>query len=332
MAVNTDLLKKVCEVVGPSGFECQIRDLILEDLKGYYDDYEVDVLGNLIVHKKGDGPKIMLAGHMDQIGFIVTYIEDEGFIRFSNIGGFNPFSLIARRVVFANGVQGTIHHERVEGFPTGFNQSKLYIDIGAASKECAEKQIKVGDVAVYSAPCHIDDVKVMTPALDDRVGCFIMMEALKQLKAPKFDCYFVFTTQEEVGLRGAKTSVHAVDPEYGLAFDVTGAYDTPKSLKYSMKMGGGACIKIKDASVLCHKAMIDFLTDVAKENNIKYQYEILDMGGTDTGAIHVHKTGVISGCISVSSRYIHSDAEMCALSDIEDCINLTVKALEKGVK
>ncbi|MCL2702133.1 MAG: M42 family metallopeptidase [Defluviitaleaceae bacterium] len=331
MPINTAVLKKVCEAFGPSGHECQVREVILEDLKGCYDDYQVDVLGNLIVHKKGDGPKIMLAGHMDEIGFIVTYIEDEGFIRFSNIGGFDPFMLVSRRVIFANGVQGVIRSERLENFRTELSQSKLYIDIGAPNKEHVEKLVKVGDVAVYSASFYADEYKVMTPALDDRVGCFIMMETLKQLKNPKFDCYFVFTTQEEVGLRGAKTSVYTVDPDYGLAFDVTGAFDTPKALKYSMKMGGGACIKIKDASVICHKAMIDFLTKVAVDNNIKYQYEILDMGGTDTGAIHVHKSGVISGCISVSSRYIHGDAEMCAQSDIEDCINLTVKALETGI-
>ncbi|MCL2407893.1 MAG: M42 family metallopeptidase [Defluviitaleaceae bacterium] len=331
MALNTKLLAAVCEAHGASGYEKEICDLILADLKGYYDDYQIDTLGNLIVHKKGDGPKIMLAGHMDQIGFMVTYIEDEGFIRFSNIGGFDPFMLVSRRVRFANGTEGVIRAERVEGFPSGFNSSKLYIDIGAPCKKCVEKAVKIGDIAVYSAPCHIDENKVMTPALDDRVGCFIMMEALKQIKNPKFDCYFVFTTQEEVGLRGAKTAVHSIDPDYGLAFDVTGAYDTPKSLKGNMRMGGGACIKIKDSSVLCHKQIIDWLTNIAESNGIKYQYEILEAGGTDTAAMQVHKDGVISGCISVSSRYIHSDAEMAALSDIEDCINLTVKALETGI-
>ena len=329
--MNTTLLKQICEVISPSGREDKIRQFILEDLKGHYDDYKIDGLGSLIVHKKGSGPKIMLAGHMDQIGFMITYIEKEGFLRFSTIGGFDPMGLVRRRVRFANGVEGVIAAERMDDPRKELQMNKLYIDIGVACHMCAEKLVKVGDIAVYSAPCFIDDDKIMTPALDDRVGCFIMMEAIKRIKNPKFDMYFVFTTQEEVGLRGAKTAVHVVDPDYGLAFDVTASFDTPKALRYSMKMGGGACIKIKDASVLCHKQMIDFLTKVAEDNKIKYQYEILDAGGTDTGAMHIHKSGVISGCISVATRYIHSDAEMAALSDIEDCIELTVKALESGI-
>lgn len=329
--MNEVLLKDICEVISPSGHEEAVRQFILDDLKGHYDDYQVDNLGSLIVHKKGPGPKMMLAGHMDQIGFMVTYIEKEGFLRFSNIGGFDPFKLVSRRVRFDNGTEGVIAVERLDNFRTELGQNKLYIDIGAACNKCAEKLVKVGDIAVYSAPCHIDATKVMTPALDDRVGCFIMMEALKRVKSPKFDCYFAFTSQEEVGLKGAKTAVYNVDPDYGLAFDVTVSYDTPKALKYSMKMGGGACIKIKDASVLCHKQMIDFLTKVAVDNNINHQFEILEAGGTDTAAMQVHKSGVISGCVSLATRYIHSDAEMAALSDIEDCIELTVKALETGI-
>ncbi|MDR1704520.1 MAG: M42 family metallopeptidase [Clostridiales bacterium] len=330
MAVNTALLKKVCEIIGPSGHEEHIRAAILEDLKGYYDDYKVDALGNLIVHKKGDGPKMMLAGHMDQIGFMVTHIDNEGFLRFSNIGGFDPFLLVSRRVVFANGVQGVIRCERLDDFRKDLSQNKLYIDIGACCGDCAKKLVKIGDIAVYSASCQVDETKVMTPALDDRLGCFIMMEALKQLKAPKFDCYFVFTVQEEVGLRGAKTSVYNVDPEYGIAYDVTLAFDTPKALKFPMKMGGGACIKIKDNSVLCSREVINLMEKAAKDNNIKYQLEILEGGGTDAGAMNISKSGVLSGVISVATRYVHSDAEMCAISDIEDSINLTVKVLEMG--
>lgn len=331
MNINTALLKKVCEVVGPSGHEENIRSLILEDLKGFYDDYQVDALGNLIVHKKGNGPKMMLAGHMDQIGFMITHIDDEGFLRFTNIGGFDPFLLVSRRVVFQNGVHGVIRAERLDNFRTELTQAKLYIDIGAACKNSAEKLVKIGDIAVYSAECQIDDTKVMSPALDDRVGCFIMMETLKQLKAPKFDCYFVFTVQEEVGLRGAKTSVYTVDPDYGIAYDVTISSDTPKALKFPMKMGGGACIKIKDNSVLCAQQIIRFLEKVAVDNKINHQFEILEGGGTDAGAMHIHKSGVPSGVISVATRYVHSDAEMCALSDIEDSVNLTVKALEAGI-
>lgn len=331
MALNTALLKKICEVGSPSGHEDDVRALIAEEVKPYADDIRTDALGNLIVHKKGAGPKMMLAGHMDQIGFMVTFIDDEGFLRFSNIGGFDPFMLVSRRVRFINGTVGVIRSEYIENFKQDFSMQKLYIDIGAKNKADAEKHVKIGDVCVYCASAHIDDTKIISPALDDRVGCYVMIEALKQIKNPKYDMYFVFTVQEELGLRGARTAVYSIDPEYGIAYDVTRSYDTPKCLKFPMKTGEGAAIKIKDSSVLCSRIIIEFLEKVAKANGIKHQFEILEGGGTDAGAMHISKSGVISGVISIVTRYIHSDDEMCLLEDIEASIALTVKAMETSI-
>ena len=328
--MNNELLKKLCSIKGASSEENKIADFIFSEIKDHIDEHSVDVMGNLIAHKKGSGKKMMLAGHMDQIGMMVTFIDKEGFIYFTNIGGLNPTVIHSTRVVFSNGTMGIINCERLED-PAKITLDKMYIDIGAINKEEAEKLVNIGDICVFCNEPVVDNHKIMTPYLDDRIGCFVMIEALKKLKKPAFDLYFVFTVQEEVGLVGAKTSVHTVDPDYGIAFDVTISADTPKARKLPQKFNGGACIKIKDNSLLCHPVIVKHMEKCAKEAKIKYQFEILEMGGTDSGAIHIHKGGVPSGVISVPTRYVHSMNEMARLSDIEDCINLTVKVLETKI-
>lgn len=328
--MNKELLMKICTVVGPSGQEEAIRDMIQEEVKNLVDDCKVDALGNLIAHKKGPGKKMMLAGHMDQIGLMVTYISKEGFLHFSPIGGKSPAICLGQRFIFPNGTLGTAACERLDK-PSDLTIDKMYIDIGAKDEEEAKKQVKIGDVCVYSATSELSGDIIISPALDDRVGCFIMIEALKKLTKPAYDLYFVFTSQEEVGLRGARTAAYAIEPDYGLSFDVTVSADTPKAHKYPSKMYGGAAIKIKDASLLCHPTIINHLESCAKRANIKHQFEILDWGGTDSGAIHVNKGGVPSGVISIATRYVHSANEMCALSDIQSCIDLTIAALETAI-
>ena len=328
--MNVELLKKLCALYGPTGSEAGVAEFILNDLKDYIDDHKIDGLGNLIVHKKGPGKKMMLAGHMDQLGLLVTDITKEGFIYFTNLGGNPPANLKTQRVIFANGTVGAVGCERLED-KQEMTLDKMYIDIGAKDSEDALKQVSIGDVAVFYAPPISDGKKVIAPALDDRVGCFVMMEALKKIKNPAFDIYFVFTVQEEVGLRGARTSAYSVDPDYGVAFDVTITYDTPKSKKLPQKMYGGAAVKIKDASVLCHPLIYKHMEKCAKDAGIKYQFEILEAGGTDSGAIHLSRSGVPSGVISIPCRYLHSSGEMCAISDVEDCVSLAVKMLETEI-
>ena len=333
MNLNTDFLLKLCGVNGASGSEGAVADLILSEIKDYIDEYRIDALGNLIARKKGvspDSPKMMLAGHMDQIGLMVTYINDEGFLYFSTIGGKATDNCLHQRFVFPNGTVGIVACQRLDnGEWRDFD--KMYIDIGVRNAEEAQKLVKIGDVCVFATPSAISGDVIMSPALDDRVGCFIMVEALKLIQKPAFDLYFVFTSQEEVGLRGAKTSAFAIDPDYGLAFDVTVSADTPKARKFPSKMYGGAAIKLKDSSLLCHPKMIAHLENCAKDADIPYQFEILEAGGTDSGAIHVNRGGVPSGVLSVATRYIHTANEMCALSDIDASIRLTVKALETAI-
>ncbi|MCL2227914.1 MAG: M42 family metallopeptidase [Oscillospiraceae bacterium] len=328
--MNIEFLKKLCAANGVSGHEQAVVEIISQEIKGMVDDCKTDALGNLIAHKKGPGKKMMLAGHMDQIGLLISHIDKEGFLRFAPIGGFNHQNLLSQRFVFPSGLLGVVSCERLDD-PKDMAIDKLYIDIGAKDKEDAMKQVKVGDVCVFANPPEENGNVFITPALDDRIGCFIMIEALKKLKKPAFDLYFVFTSQEEVGLRGAGTAAFSIEPDYGLAFDVTVSADTPKVRPLPSKMYGGAAIKLKDRSLLCHPVMIRHLEKCAEKGKIKHQYEILEMGGTDSGAIHVSRGGVPSGVISIASRHIHTSNEMCALSDIEDCIALTVAALETAI-
>jgi len=328
--MNIEFLKKICAANGVSGHEQTISDLIKDEIKGLVDECKTDALGNLIAHKKGSGKKMMLAGHMDQIGLMVTHIDKDGFLRFAEIGGFNHVVLLAQRVVFTSGLIGVIGCEHLDN-PKDMSIDKLYIDIGAKNAEAAKKLVKAGDVCVYANPPVESGDVFISPAIDDRIGCFIMIEALKRLKKPAFDLYFVFTSQEEVGLRGATTAAYAIEPDYGLAFDVTVSADTPKERPLPSKMFGGATIKLKDRSLLCHPTIIKHLEKCAEDGGIKYQHEILEFGGTDSGAIHVSRGGVPTGAISISSRHIHTANEMCALSDIEDCIALAVKALETPI-
>ena len=328
--MNTEFLKKICSIKGASGEEGGISAYILSEIKDYIDEYSFDALGNLIARKKGCGKKMMLAGHMDQIGMMVTHIDKEGFIWFTNIGGLTPTVIHSCRVAFSNGTAGVVRSERIDD-PAKMTLENMYIDIGAVTREEAEKYIKIGDICVYHNEPIVDDHKIMTPYLDDRIGCYVMAEALKKITKPAFDLYFVFTVQEEVGLRGAKTAAYTVDPDYGIAYDVTISADTPKCRKLPQKFDGGACIKIKDSSVLCHPLIIRHMERCAKDANIKYQYEILEAGGTDSGAIHLNKGGVPSGVISVPTRHVHSMNEMARLSDIQDCIDLTVKMLETEI-
>ena len=327
MDINFDLLKKLVEIYGPSSNENLIRNYIKDEVKDYADEIDVDPLGNLIVRKKGNGKKIMISAHMDQIGLMVTDIDDKGFIRFTNVGGISPIVSISQRVVFENGVVGAIYHEPVDDI-SKLKLENMYIDIGSFSKENTEKNVNIGDICIYKSEYNENENVVFTRYLDDRVGCFITIEALKAIKEPKNDLYFVFTVQEEVGLRGAKTAAYSIDPDIGIALDVTSHGDTPKAKRFAIGLNKGAAIKVKDNSIICHPDIKNVLIKLAKDNNIPYQMEVLEFGGTDSGAIHVSREGVPSGVISIPTRYVHSTVEMASKSDIINCTKLLMEILE----
>lgn len=308
---------------GPSGDEFAVAKAISALAAPYADEISSDAMGNLIVHKKGSGPKVMFAAHMDSIGMIVTHIEEEGFVRFGSVGGLSLAGLLHTAVRFANGVRGTVCADAGADLKK-LSAADLYIDIGAHSREEAEKQVSLGDTAVFDAPAFAAGDCIISPYLDNRISCVILLAALEQLGDTDNDLYFVFTTQEEVGLRGAKTAAYGIDPDYGVAIDVTMSDDTPGAKHNgSSVFGKGAAIKVMDSSIICHPQMVTRLTELAKEKGIAWQNDVIRGGGTDAGAIHVTRAGVYTGGISIPCRYIHSPGEMVQISDVEACIALT---------
>ena len=327
MNINFNLLKDIVSVYGPASNEDLIRDYITNEIKDFVDEIEVDALGNLIARKKGNGKKVMISAHMDQIGLMVIDIDEKGFLRFTNVGGISPIISLSQNVIFENGTIGIIYAEPIDDI-SKLKLENMYIDIGAFSKEEAEKKISIGDICIYKSDYVENENVVFTPYLDDRVGCFVAIEALKSIKNPANDLYFVFSVQEEVGLRGAKTAAYRINPDVGMALDVTSHGDTPKAKRFAIGLNKGAAIKVKDNSIICHPNVKNLLVKLAKDNNIPYQMEVLEFGGTDSGAIHVNKEGVPSGVISIPTRYVHSTVEMASKNDIINCTKLLVEFLE----
>ncbi|MBQ3124401.1 MAG: M42 family metallopeptidase [Clostridia bacterium] len=316
-----DLLKKLTEFDAPSGKERVLHTFLKEEAEKLGYEVTTDALGSVIAHKKGNGKKLMVAAHTDEIGVIANYIDDNGFIRFGAIGGLYKKELHKRRVRFENGTVGIIGAQET-AFDDKPDINKLFIDIGAKNKEEAKKLVKTGDTAVFDGAFALSGDTVISKALDDRVGCYILLKAMAEIKESKNDLYFVFTAQEEVGIRGAKTSAYTIMPHYGIAVDVTDTGDTPDAPKSDVKLGGGAAIKVMDRSVLCDAEVIKTLRTLADENSISYTNEIMTDGGTDAGAIALTGGGVKAGGISVPVRYIHSPSELASVSDINACIKL----------
>ncbi len=324
-----DLIKKLTQIYGPSGSEGPIREAIREEVKPYVDEITEDALGNLVCLKKGDGEgiKILLAAHMDEIGLMVTHLDEKGFLRFGNIGGVNPTICLGQRVYFENGVFGVIGCEKIEE-PNELKLDKLYIDIGVDSYEGAAEKIKVGDSAAFFQPVIDLGDRMVSKAMDDRIGCVAVIETLKKLSEIPHDIFAVFTTQEEVGLRGARVATFGVDPDVGIAFDVTRTGDTPKSSIMDVSLGKGAAIKVKDSSLICHPELRNHLIKLAEENDIPYQREVLERGGTDAGAIQMAKDGIPAAVISIPCRYVHSPSEMIDIADVEACVKLSIAVCE----
>ena len=342
MKLDVGLLKVICETAGAPGFEKQIRDLIIGIINPYVDEYHIDNLGNLVAFKKGLGKntekKVMVAAHMDEIGFVVTHIEDGGFVRFHTLGGFDPKTLTAQRVNIhgketIHGVMGTkpIHVMAEEEKTKMPKTTDYFIDTGM-KKEALEKLIKVGDPITWERELVEMGDCVNCKSIDNRVSVFILIEALKKVKSLPYDFYAVFTVQEEVGLRGANVSAHSINPTFGIALDTTIAYDVPGAQAHEKitELGKGAAIKIMDGSVICDHRMVEYLKQTADKNKIEWQPEVLPAGGTDTAGLQrMGKDGSISGAISVPTRHLHQVIEMANKEDIDKCINLLVCAISE---
>lgn len=321
------LIRELTESFGPSGNEEKIRETIIEKIKPFADLIDVDKMGNIIAKRGTSGERLMLAAHMDEIGIIVTNIDDKGFLRFSNVGGLSPFTLIGERVIFANGSIGAFGMEKMDDMKD-LKINKMFIDIGVSSREEAQQKVKIGDMGTFYRECTISGDYIISKALDDRAGCAVLIKTMEQLKNPAYQTFFVFTVQEEVGLRGAKTSAFGVDPDLAIAVDVTFTGDTPEAPKMAVELGKGPAVTIKDQFILSHPKIKDALISAAERKKVPYQLEVLELGGTDSGAIHLSRSGVPSGGLSIPSRYIHSPSEMVNLKDLNMAVELLTGFIE----
>jgi len=327
------LIKNLVEAVGPSGYEDQVRDLVRSLVEAYADEIRVDALGNLIVRKgqkSPDGLRVMLSAHMDEIGIIASHIDENGFVRFTSIGGLNPLYLMGGRVKFVNGVQGTINSERLETAERIPSFDRLFVDVGAGSR--SDCKVRVGDVAIFDRPFLDLGDRLVSKAMDNRIGVAVLVETLRQIKQTPHELYFVFSVQEEVGLRGATTAAYGVDPDLGLAVDVTRTGDTPKGIKMEVSLGKGPTVKVRDSGMLADPRVVRWLVDTAEKAGLPYQLEVLEAGTTDARSIQVTRAGVPSSCVSIPCRYIHSPSEMVDFRDVQNAVNLLVAGLSQPVK
>ena len=317
-----EVIASIAQAFGPSGHEQNVREVIEPLLSGYVDEVRVDALGNLIAIKKGTGRKIMLAAHMDEIGVLITYIDEKGYLRFGNVGGVSPFYALGTRVVFENGTVGTVwYEEKIEGMKD-LKIDRMFIDIGAASREEAEAMVRVGDMAVFCGDTVETNGRVISKAMDNRASCAVLVALARSMPETENEIQYVFTAQEEVGLRGAKTAAWGLQPDVALAVDVTATGDMPESRHMAVSIGKGPAIKIKDINVVCHPDVVEQLRACAADKEIAVQYEVLTLGGTDAGAIHLTAAGIPTGAVSIPTHFIHSPSEMVSISDMLDTVSL----------
>jgi endoglucanase len=321
MLKNT--LTALLKVWGPTGQEVGVAEQLKKLLAGHVDSARTDALGNLIVEKKGQegGKRIMLSAHMDHIGLIVTDVEDEGYLRVTNVGGLSVQGVRGRHVVFGSGVNGVCVCQPVKtGEPA---MSDLFVDIGAESKEDALRRVNLGDVCVFAPDVfELGDHKLAGPAMDDRSACAVLAALLEELKEPKNTVIGVFSTQEEVGCRGATTAAYAINPDVGVALDVTAWGDTPETKLPAVKLGEGAAVKFMDRNMVATPSVRDALLKAAKTAKAKVQREVLPFGGTDGGAIQRTRDGIPSGTLSIPCRYVHSATEVIDLRDMESAVKI----------
>lgn len=327
-----DLIKKLVEAYGPSGFEDGMRELIRPEIEPHADEISVDAMGNLIAHKEGDGSglKVLIAAHMDEIGIMVTHITEDGFLRFTNIGGVHRHTLLGGRVQFADGTIGVIYSDRIEDRNKVHPLNKHYIDVGASSRD--DCPVSVGDAAGFVRPFLAQGERLTAKSMDDRIGCVVAIEALKRLSHTPHDLYFVFSVQEEVGTRGAQTAANAINPEVGIALDVTMTGDVPEARPMAVNLGEGPAIKVKDSGMIAHAGLVRIMRQRAQEAEIPYQLEVLDGGSTDARSLQIANAGSAAGCISIPCRYVHSQSETVHADDVENSIKLLQEILSQPIE
>ena len=328
-----ELIKQMVDIYGATGHEGAVADAVEKLLQGKVDSFRRDALGNLICEKKGtdkDGKRIMLAAHMDHIGFVTVAVEKEGFLRVMPVGGINLAVSKTRHVSFRNGVQGVLVQQPVrEGENPAMKH--MFIDIGAESEKEALTMVQPGDVAVYSNDCfRLGKHRVAAPAMDNRVACALLVAVMQELPVCKDTVIAVFSAQEEVGCRGAATAAFSVEPDVGIAVDVTAHGDTPETKLPAVKLGEGAAVKVMDMGSISNPGVVAALLEAGKRAGVKTQREVLPFGGTDARAMQQSRNGVVVGTLSIPCRYVHSACEMIDLRDVEAVKKLLLNYLPEG--
>lgn len=321
-------LKRLCLVNSVSGREDSIREEIRSVISPFVDSVEIDALGNLIALKKGTGDKkIMLSAHMDEIGFIVNFIEENGMVRVGTLGGIRLAAASYTTVVSNKGVKGAFC-ANADAKVEDYRSDVMYIDIGAKNRKEAERYVSVGDTFVCTPSLtKLCTSRVCGRPIDDRVGCLVLLELAERFANVQTNAniYYVFSVQEEVGCRGSKPATFAIAPDIALCFDVTATGDTPNATPMACSVGDGVAVKIKDNSVICHSGLVSELCEIAKREKIPYQREVLTFGGTDTSSMQLTGCGSVAGALSVPTRYVHSGVELCDMKDVKACIDLAQK-------
>ena len=329
-------LKKLVETAGPYGFEHPVRSLILDEISTHIDDFHIDNLGNLIARKgqrSAGGLKIMLAAHMDEISLIVTHIDEGGFVRFTPVGALRRTTSLAGRVRFLSGALGVVGSEHFTdpGYAPAFHE--MFIDMGAASrKECP---VQVGDVAVFERSFLDLGNRLVGKALDDRAGVALLIQAIKEWSekgiVSPHEIHFVFSAQEEIGSRGAAVAAYGIDPDLGLAIDLTASSGVPKGIKMAVELGKGPAIKVRDQYTLSDPRIVDWMVKTAEQARLPYQLEVLETGYTDAHVIQLTRSGVPVGGLSIPARYIHTPSEMIDTADLQHALRLLIELIRKPV-
>ena len=334
-----ELIQKLVAAFGPTGFEDEVRAIVQAEIKDLVDEVNVNKLGSLIALKKGNGQgkKIMLVAHMDEIGLMVTHIDQRGYARVTPLGTVFPLYGVGQRVRFADGRAGVLCVDRREDSSKVPNFDQLYIDLGAKDKKSCP--VQVGDVAAFQQPLAEFDGRLMAKSLDDRIGCAMLIEVLRQLtlkdaraESTPHDVYCVFSVQEETTSVGARTAAYSIDPDVAIVVDVTSTGDTPKALPMAVELGKGPAIKVRDAGSIADPRVRRWLVQRAKEARIPYQLEILRDGSTDADVIQPSRDGVPSGGVLIPCRHVHSPSELIDLSDVANGVKLLLELVKKPIK
>ncbi|MCL4877166.1 MAG: M42 family metallopeptidase [Anaerolineae bacterium] len=329
-----DLIRNLVEAWGPSGFEHQVRELIRNEVEGLADEIRVDALGNLICRvgkAKKNGLKIMVAAHMDEIGLMVSHIDRDGFLRFTNIGGLLQNTLFGNRVKFENGVIGTIGVEHgLTNRQRNPSMTGFFVDVSESVESNAD--IKVGDAAILWRTMDERGSRLIAKSMDNRISCAVSIETMKRLKKSPHEVYFVFTVQEEVGSRGAQVAAYGIEPDLGIAVDVTSTGDVPKTVNMDVELGKGVAIKVMDVKHIVPPEIKKWMVDTAEKHKIPYQLEVLTLGTTDSETMQLARAGVPCGTVSIPTRYVHSVSETVDYNDVLASVDLLTALLSNPVK